>query len=69
MRMAGLKIALCFPCLFVRLSVCASALITCTICHVVRYYATAVYSSFWKFAGKATANEGTVFPRSDAALD
>ena len=23
------------------------------------YYATAVYSSFWRFAGQATANEGT----------
>ena len=47
-------------CLFV----CASALITCAIYYVIRYYATAVYSSFWRFAGQATANEGSfVLPR------
>ena len=34
-------------CLFVCLSVCASALIPCTMYYIVRYYATAVYSSFW----------------------
>ena len=50
--------------LFVCLSVCASALITCAIYYVIRYYATAVYSSFWRFAGQATANEGSfVLPR------
>ena len=57
-RTAGTKIALRFPRLFVCLSVCASALITCAIYYVIRYYATAVYSSFWRFAGQATANEG-----------
>ncbi len=58
------KIALRFPRLFVCLSVCASALITCAIYYVIRYYATAVYSSFWRFAGRATANEGSfVLPR------
>ena len=67
-RTAGTKIALRFPrlfvCLFVCLSVCASALITCAIYYVIRYYATAVYSSFWRFAGQATANEGSfVLPR------
>ena len=41
------------------LSVCAFALITCAICYIVRYYATAVYSSFWRFTGQATANEGS----------
>ena len=41
-------------CLFVCLSVCASALITCAKYYVIRYYATAVYSSFWRFAGQAT---------------
>ena len=47
-------------CLFV----CASALITCAIYYVIRYYATAVYSNFWRFAGQATANEGGfVLPR------
>ena len=30
-RLAGLKIALCFPCLLVCLFVCISALITCAI--------------------------------------
>ncbi len=35
-------------CLFVCLSLCASAL-----------NATAVYSSFWRFVGQATANEGS----------
>ena len=64
MRTAGTKIALCFPRLFVCLSVCVSALITCAIYIVIRYYATAVYSSFWRFAGQATANEGSfVLPR------
>ena len=53
-RTAGTKIALRFP----RLFVCASALITCAIYYVIRYYATAVYSSVWRFAGQATANEG-----------
>ena len=63
-RMAGPKIALRFPHLFVCLSVCASALITCTIYYVIHYYATAVYSSFWRFAAQATANEGScVSPR------
>ena len=47
-------------CLFV----CASALITCAIYFVIRYYATAVYSSVRSFAGQATANEGSfVLPR------
>ena len=41
-RTAGPKIALRFS----RLFVCASALITCPIYYVIRYYATAVYSSF-----------------------
>ena len=51
-------------CLFVCLFVCASALITCAIYYVIRYYATAVYSSIWRFAGQATANEGSfVVPR------
>ena len=46
------------------LFVCASALITCVIYYVIRYYATAVYSSFLRFAGQATANEGSfVLPR------
>ena len=40
------------------LLVCASALITCTMYYVIRYYATAVYSSFWRFAGQVTTNEG-----------
>ena len=67
-RMAGPNIALRFPCLsvclFVCLFVCASALITCAVYYVIRYYATAVYSSFWRFAGQATANEGScVLPR------
>ena len=67
-RTAGTKIDLRFPrlfvCLFVCLSVCASALITCAKDYVIRYYATAVYSSFWRFAGQATANEGSfVLPR------
>ena len=49
---------------FVCLSVCASALITCAIYYVIRYYATAVYSSFWRVVGQATANEGSfVLPR------
>ena len=53
-----------FVCLFVCLSVCASALITCAKYYVIRYYATAVYSSFWRFSGQATANEGSfVLPR------
>ena len=56
-RTAGTKIALRFPRLFV--CCCASALITCAIYYVIRYYATAVYSSFWRFAGQATANEGS----------
>ena len=61
---AGTKIALRFPRLFVCLFVCASALIACTIYYVMRYYATAVYSSFWRFAGQATENEGSfVLPR------
>ena len=46
-------------CLFVCLSVCTSALITCALYYVIRYYATAVYSSVWRFAGQATANEGS----------
>ena len=47
-------------CLFV----CVSVLNTCAIYYVIRYYATAVYSSFWRFAGQATANEGScVLPR------
>ena len=59
-----LKIALRVPCLFACLSVCASALITCAIYYVIHYYATAVYSSFWGFAGQATANEGScMLPR------
>ena len=59
-RTAGTKIALRFP----RLFVCASALITCAIYYIIRYYATAVYSSVWRFAGQATANEGSfVLPR------
>ena len=66
-RTAGTKIALRFPRLFVCLfvcTVCASALITCAIYYVIRYYATAVYSSFWRFAGQGTANEGSfVLPR------
>ena len=41
-RTAGTKIALRFPRLFVCLFVCASALITCAIYYVIRYYATAV---------------------------
>ena len=46
------------------LSVCVSALITCAIFYIIRYYATAVYSSFWRFAGQAIANEGSfVLPR------
>ena len=49
-----------FVCLFVS---CASALITCAIYYIIRYYATAVYSSFWRFAGQATANEGNVVLR------
>ncbi len=53
-----------FVCLSVRLFVCASALITCAIYYVIRYYATAVYSSFLRFAGQATANGGSfVSPR------
>ena len=49
-----------YYCLFVR----TSALITCAIYYVICYYATAVYSSFWRFAGQATANEGSfVLPR------
>ena len=64
MRTAGPKIALRFPHLSVCLSVCASALITCAICYIIRYHATAVYSSFWRFVGQATANEGNcVLPR------
>ena len=55
----GTKIALRFPRLFVCLFVCASALITCAKYDVIRYYATAVHSSFWRFAGQATANEGS----------
>ena len=55
-RTAGPKIALRFARLFVCLFVCASALITCAIYYVIRYYATAVYS---RFAGQATANEGS----------
>ena len=51
----GTKIALRFPCVFVCLSVCVSALITCVIYYVIRDYATAVYSSFWRFAGQTTA--------------
>ena len=39
---AGTKIAVHFPHLFVCLFVCASALITCAIYYVIRYYATAV---------------------------
>ena len=31
-------------CLFVRLFVCAFALITCAIYYIIRYYATAVYT-------------------------
>ena len=69
-RTAGTKIALytfsASVCLFVCLSVlyCASALITCAIYYVIRYYTTAVYSSVWRFAGQATANEGSfVLPR------
>ena len=59
-RTAGTKIALRFS----RLFVCASALITCAIYYVIRYYVTAVYSSVWRFAGQATANEGSfVLPR------
>ena len=51
-------------CLFVCLSVWVSALITCAIYYVIRYYATAVYSSFWRFASQATAIEGSfVLPR------
>ena len=42
-------------CLFVCLFVYVSALITCAIYYVIRYYATAVYSSFLRFAGQATA--------------
>ena len=43
-----------FVCLFVCLSVnCASALITYAKYYVIRYYSTAVYSSFWRFAGQA----------------
>ena len=57
-RTAGTKIALRFPCLFVCLSVCASALITCAIYYVIRYYATAVYSSVSRFAGQATIKVG-----------
>ena len=38
---------------------CVSAFITCPICYVICYYATAVYSSFWRFAGQATANKGS----------
>ena len=38
------------------LSVCASTIITCVI--------YTVYNSFWRFAGQATANEGSfVLPR------
>ena len=58
-RMTGPKIALCFPRFFVCLSVCATALIMCAICYIIRYYATAIYSSVWRFAGQATANEGS----------
>jgi len=58
-RTAGTKIALrfsrLFVCLFLCLSVCAFALITCAIYDVIRYYATAVYSSFWRFAGQAAS--------------
>ena len=52
----GPKIALCFP----RLSVCPSALIMCAIYYIILYYATAVYSCLWRFAGQATANEVVV---------
>ena len=60
----------CFYCLFV----CASALITCAKYYVIRYYATAVYSSFWKFAGQAKVvlccldGENVVGSRKDPVL-
>ena len=62
LRLLYVSASVClFVCLFVR-----PALITYAIYmyYVIRYYATAVYSSFWRFAGQATANEGSfVLPR------
>ena len=58
--MAGTKIAL----RFLRLSVCLSVRPHLSRAqynyYVIRYYATAVYSSFWRFAGQAIANEGSL---------
>ena len=52
-------------CLFVCLSVCLCVrTYHMRNIYVIRYYATAVYSSFWRFAGQGTANEGSfVLPR------
>ena len=59
--MAGSKIALRFPLLFVCLYSHTYHVLNML---VIRYYVTAVYSSFWRFAGQATANEGScVLPR------
>ena len=50
-----------FVCLFV--SLCVRTYHVRNI-YVIRYYATAVYSSVWRFADQATANEGSfVLPR------
>ena len=47
-------------CLFVCLFVCLCVrTYLVRIYYVIRYYATAVYSSFWRFAGQAIANEGS----------
>ena len=63
-EVAGSKIDLCFQCLSVCLFACASALMMCAICYIIRYYATAVYSRFWRFVGHAKAKEDSfVLPR------
>ena len=62
MRTAGPKIALRFlrlsVCLFMRLHLSRAQY------NVIHYYTTAVCSSFWRFIGQGTANEGRcVLPR------
>ena len=53
-----------FVCLSVCLVVSLHLSRACTICYVIRYYVTAVYSSFWRFTAQARANEGScVLPR------